>query len=145
MNTKLSLIALLTALLLQLTGAMAQNGSQEADNIVGLYWSPKKDAKIEIYKKGTAYYGKSVWVATPKKDVENPDKTLRHRAVLGIELLTNFRYSEGEYTGGTIYDPESGTTYQCKMRCNGTQLKVRGYIGISLFGRTETFERIITK
>ncbi len=48
----------------------AQTGS---DRIVGFYWSPKKDAKIEIYKRGDKYFGKSVWAATPKKDIENPD------------------------------------------------------------------------
>jgi len=70
---------------------------------------------------------------------------LRSREVLGIELLTNFKYTDGEYTNGLIYDPESGKTYNCNMNLNGNQLKVRGYVGIPLFGRTEIFERVATK
>ena len=114
----------------------------KADNIAGIYWSPKKDAKIEIYKKAGKYYGKSIWVASPKKDASNPDKNLQSRELLGIELLTGFSYKDGSYADGTVYDPESGKTYDCKMSLNGNNLKVRGYIGISLFGRTENFERI---
>ncbi len=117
----------------------AQTGS---DKILGLYWSPKKDAKIQIYRKGDKYFGKSVWIATPKKDVENPDKQLRQRDILGVNLLTNFSYDDGDYTGGEIYDPANGKTYSCKISFAGQNLKVRGYIGISLLGRTEIFERV---
>jgi uncharacterized protein (DUF2147 family) len=120
----------------------AQTKLVSPEEITGLYWSPKKDAKIEIYKKGERYFGKSVWVATPRKDTENPSESLRKRDVLGIELLTNFSYNDGTYTDGKIYDPESGKTYDCKMSLVGANLKVRGYVGISLFGRTEIFERI---
>lgn len=126
------------AILLSLTTSFAQN----ADNITGLYWSPHKDAKIEIYKKGDKYFGKSVWVANPRKDTGNPDRALQSREVQGIELLTNFTFDKDTYKGGKIYDPESGKTYSCKMNLEGNSLKVRGYIGISLLGRTEIFERI---
>ncbi|MEO5996720.1 MAG: DUF2147 domain-containing protein, partial [Chitinophagaceae bacterium] len=108
----------------------------------GLYWSPQKDAKIQIYKKDNQYYGKSIWVATPRKDTRNPNKSLSTREVLGIELLTDFSYSDGVYNEGKIYDPQTGKTYNCKMNLIGNVLKVRGYIGISLFGRTELFERL---
>ncbi|MEO5999122.1 MAG: DUF2147 domain-containing protein, partial [Chitinophagaceae bacterium] len=54
----------------------AQENKIPADNIIGLYWSPQKDAKIQIYKKDNQYYGKSIWVATPRKDTRNPNKSL---------------------------------------------------------------------
>lgn len=127
------------AFLLFINWGFAQTGS---DKIIGMYWSPKKDAKIEIYKKDDRYFGKSVWVATPKKDIENPDKQLRQRDMLGVNLLTNFSYDDGTYSGGEVYDPANGKTYSCKISFIGRNLKVRGYIGISLFGRTEIFERI---
>ena len=130
------------ALLLLFSKGFAQGQQPGADKITGLYWSPEKDAKIEIYKKGEQYFGKTIWVTTPRKDSKNPIESLRKRDVLGIELLINFTYNDGAYTDGKIYDPESGKTYSCKMRLNGDNLKVRGYIGISLFGRTEIFERI---
>jgi len=121
---------------------IAQSSTSVSEKLVGLYWSPKKDAKINIYKKGNFYYGKSVWVARPRKDIKNPEKSLQSRDVLGIELLSGFTYEDGIYTNGTIYDPETGNTYKCKMTLEGNTLRVRGYIGISLFGRTEIFERI---
>ncbi len=112
------------------------------NEIVGVYWSPERDAKIEIYMQGQLFYGKSIWIARPGKDVRNPSKALRGRELLGIELFTHFTYDNGGYTGGEIYDPQSGKTYSCKMVLEGKKLKVRGFIGISLFGRTEYFERI---
>jgi uncharacterized protein (DUF2147 family) len=112
------------------------------DGITGVFWSPKKDAKIEIYLKGQQYFGKFVWLASPRKDFKNPEKTLQSREVLGLELLTKFSYNDGVYNGGEIYDPETGRTYSCKISLEGSKLKVRGYIGISIFGRTEYFERI---
>ncbi|HLA59548.1 MAG TPA: DUF2147 domain-containing protein [Puia sp.] len=135
------MISLMT-LLFSFSGIFAHVSLHNADEIIGLYWSPKKDAKIEIFKRGNKYYGRSVWVETLRKDSENPDETLKDREVLGIELLTGFSFNEGSYTDGKIYDPESGKTYDCKLTLTGKILKVRGYIGISLFGRTETFERI---
>lgn len=112
------------------------------NEIIGIYWSPKKDAKIEIYLKGQQYFGKFIWLAKPRKDNKNPAMELQSRDVLGLELLTKFSYNDGTYSGGEIYDPETGKTYSCKMNLQGNKLKVRGYIGISIFGRTEYFERI---
>ena len=135
-------IAISLALLSVFSQAFTANKDHIPNEIIGLYWAPKKDAKIEIYSKGQQYFGKFVWLATPRKDLKNPTKALQNRGVLGLELLTGFSYSQGIYNGGEIYDPETGKTYSCKMNLEGNKLKVRGYIGISLFGRTEYFERI---
>jgi uncharacterized protein (DUF2147 family) len=132
----------LIVLLVSLTNVFASDHSKNADEIVGVYWSPKKDAKIEIFKRDNRYYGRSIWVASMRKDSKNPDETLRNREVLGIELLTGFYFNDNTYTDGKIYDPESGKTYDCKMTLTDKILKVRGYIGISLLGRTEIFEKI---
>ena len=133
------LLSFSLAFLFLFNRGFAQTGS---DKIIGLYWSPKKDAKIQVYKKGDRYFGKTVWTATPQKDTKNPDKTLRERTLAGIDLLSNFSYDNENYTGGEVYDPGNGKTYSCKISFVGQNLKVRGYIGISLFGRTEIFERI---
>ena len=61
----------------------------------------------------------------------------------GLTILEGFSYQEENlWSGGTIYDPNSGKTYKCKLSLNddGT-LKVRGYVGVSLFGRTEVWKR----
>lgn len=82
-------------------------------------------------------------VDRPKTDVNNPDPMLRSRPLIGLELFEGFRYDgDGEWSGGTIYDPNNGKTYRCKLKLVGPDtLKVRGFIGISLIGRSETWTR----
>jgi len=138
-NIKLLIVA---SLLIFFSQSFAATNGHSPNDILGYYWSPEKDAKIQIYLKSQEYFGKFVWLAKPRKDIKNSDKALRNRDVLGLELLSGFSYDDGSYSGGNIYDPESGKTYSCKMSLDGTKLKVRGYIGFSLFGRTEYFERI---
>ena len=76
-------------------------------------------------------------------DTENPDPALRDRPVRGLVIMTGFRYEgDGEWTGGRIYDPNSGNTYKGTIRVQDADtLKLRGYIGISLLGRTDTWTR----
>ena len=126
------IISFCFSLTMLFTLSFAKLDSGAADKIIGVYWSPKKDVKIEIYKKGDRYFGKSIWTATKRKDLKNPNASLRERDLLGTELFTNFIYKDGTYEDGKIYDSESGKTYDCKMSFKGESLKVRGYIGISL-------------
>ncbi len=116
--------------------------AQTADKIIGKYWSPKKDGKIEIYKTGEEYFGKIIWGNKPSKDTKNPKPELRTRDVIGIVFLRNFKFNNEQYQDGEIYDPLSGKTYSCKMWLENQNLKVRGFIGFSVLGRTEIFERI---
>ena len=132
-------LLIISFLLLRGGGVNAQLG---ADKILGIYLSPAKDAKIELYKKAGKYFGKTIWLQVAKKDDQNPDKSLRQRELVGLDLFTSFKYDDGIYSGGEIYDPTNGKTYSCKISFAGVDLKVRGYIGISLFGRTELFQRI---
>ena len=137
---KLTLVALLIAF-----NCKAQN----ADAILGKWLNPSGEGQILIYKKGPKFFGKLNWVkfpndaaGKPKTDQLNPDASLRNRPELGLELLKDFAYDgDKTYENGTIYDPKSGKTYSCKMTLNGNKLKIRGYIGISLLGRTETWTR----
>ena len=78
-----------------------------------------------------------------KTDAKNPDPALRGRPLVGLEIFKDFRYEgNGEWSGGSIYDPNSGKTYSCKIKLIGTDtLKVRGFIGIALIGRTELWTR----
>lgn len=138
-TTKTTLFFTLISLVCSLKGI---SQTELADQIKGVYWSPKKDAKITIYKKGDHYCGRFIWLASPRKDCRNPIANQCKNDVLGMEFLNGFSYSEGQYVNGTIYDPNSGNTYTCKMTLNGNKLKIRGYVGIALFGRTEIFEKI---
>ena len=121
----------------------------KADDILGIWLTTGKEpAKIEIYKSGEKYFGKIVWLKNPindngpRVDVNNPDKKKRNRPIIGLTILTDFRFEKNDWDGGKIYDPESGNTYKCYLTLeDNTTLNVRGYIGISLFGRTETWKR----
>jgi uncharacterized protein (DUF2147 family) len=127
----------------------------KADDIVG-YWATEDDkGTVQIYKKKGHYYGKLVWVDVVHRgektkdqvvDDKNPDPKKHTRSVVGINLLKKFTFDKGDerWEKGKIYDPENGKTYSCKMwfEKNKKKLNIRGYIGISLFGRTTVWRRI---
>ena len=123
--------------------------SQNADAILGTWLTAKKDATVEITKHKDKFYGKIVWLkepnenGKPKVDKENPNEKLRSRAIIGLLILKDFVYKgDNQWKEGEIYDPANGKTYSCKMKLvSPNNLEIRGYIGISLFGRTETWTR----
>lgn len=117
----------------------------KADDIIGIWWAPDKDGRIEIYKEGKKYFGKLAWTL-PKlaKDLDNnnPDEKEAKKLLLGKTIFKNFKFDGDEWVDGTIYDPKNGKTYSAYMKMDEiNKLNVRGYIGISLIGRTETFKK----
>jgi uncharacterized protein (DUF2147 family) len=79
----------------------------------------------------------------PRYDDLNPNSELRSRPLDGMTILSGFAYDgDDHWTGGTIYDPNSGKTYKSTLTLvDRSTLKVRGYIGVSLFGRSDTWTR----
>jgi uncharacterized protein (DUF2147 family) len=79
-----------------------------------------------------------------KVDRENPDATLRTRKIVGLVLMSGFVFDgKGTWQKGTIYDPDNGKTYKSKIKItDGGVLKVRGFIGVSLIGRTSQWTRV---
>ena len=77
------------------------------------------------------------------KDKLNPDPALRDRLLLGLTIMDGLTYAGGgKWKNGRIYDPNSGKTYKCKLTLvDENTLELRGYIGFSLLGRTETWMR----
>lgn len=124
--------------------------SQQADQVLGQWLSEDKDGKIEVYKTGDKYFGKLIWASkmyeadgkTSRKDEKNNDPALRSRNLKDLVLLSNFIYDDGVYTDGKIYDPKSGKTYSCKMTMSGEKLNIRGYVGLSILGRTTVWTRV---
>lgn len=126
-------------------GAFAQ-----ADPVEGYWLNDSKEAKIHIYKATDGnFWGKIVWLkepdrdGRPKLDINNTNKKLRSRPVMGMTMLSRFKKDgDREYTGGEIYDPKNGKTYSCNMKLKDRNtLSIRGYIGISLIGRTTVWTR----
>jgi uncharacterized protein (DUF2147 family) len=121
----------------------------QTDKIEGLWYNDVKTAKVAITKGSNGKYnGKIVWLkeplekGKPKVDENNPDVNLKKRPLLGLQILSGFDKDEdNKYINGSIYDPKNGKTYSCKMTYKGKTLDIRGYIGISLLGRTTVWER----
>jgi uncharacterized protein (DUF2147 family) len=123
----------------------------QTDRVVGIWLNEEREGRIEIFKKGDRYFGKLVWLkepnaanGKPKVDDKNPDASLRSRPILGLLFMENFSYDGDDvWSGGSIYDARGGKTYRCKMTLKDPKtLDVRGYIGISLLGRTTTWTRV---
>jgi len=133
----------------------------DGDAIVGV-WATEPDpedgnAHVEVRKEGDRYFGTIIWLekpeyaaddrmaGQPKVDRENPDAALRERSIIGLPILSDFRFAgDGEWDKGTIYDPDNGKTYKCVARLadDGNTLKVRGFVGFSLLGRTTEWTRV---
>lgn len=122
--------------------------AEPADAVLGKWWFPEKNGKMEVFREGDKYFGKVIAYDKPDElDKNNPDPELRERRFVGILMLHDFVYDaeEEEWTDGTIYDGDSGKTYQCTMWFEDgdlTKLNARGYIGFALLGRTEIFTRV---
>jgi len=130
--------------------AIPASAQVRADDVLGVWLTEGKEpAKIQVYKTGKKYYGKIVWLKNPtangktKVDKNNPDKNKRNHPIIGLVILTEFEFDgDDEWEDGDIYDPESGKTYSCYLSLKDKNtLKVRGYVGISVFGRTELWTR----
>ena len=125
--------------------------SQNRDAVLGKWLNVSGEGQIMIYKKGNEYFGKLVWLKSPndekgnpKLDIKNPEISLITRPVLGLEILKNFSYDgEGIWVDGSIYDPKTGKTYSCKMSMESSEkLDIRGFVGFSILGKTETWTRV---
>jgi uncharacterized protein (DUF2147 family) len=121
----------------------------QSNRILGVWLTPEKDAKIEIYQKESRYFGKMIWltpdvdaIGKPLTDSENPDPAKRNRKLVGLEIISNLTYTVDKWKG-TIYDPESGKTYSSQIKlANENTLEVLGYIGTPLLGVKQIWKRI---
>jgi uncharacterized protein (DUF2147 family) len=147
---------LFTALVLVLLGFSAffppaGAGAARLDSPVGL-WEPldssgKPQGLIRIFEAKGLYYGR-IEPSSPDAD-RNARCTRctgdRHdQPIIGLELLRHLRPENGEYVDGEILDPDTGRTYGCTLRLThgGRELIMRGFLGISLLGRSQTWRRV---
>lgn len=135
--------------------AFSRPAGAEADKIQGIWLNQEGTSHIQIYRAVNGeyagkYYGKIVWLkepnedGKPKVDKNNPDNSKKSKPLLNLIILRDFTYDadDKEWSGGTIYDPKNGKTYSSYMALDGAKLNVRGYIGISIIGRTATWTRV---
>jgi uncharacterized protein (DUF2147 family) len=140
-------IVLLILFIFIAAGLYAHNNP---DAILGTWINSSGKGHIQIFKQSGKYYGKIIWLKNPndesgkpKVDRKNPNQDERSRRLLGLVVLRDFKYEDDEWKGGKIYNPEDGKEYKCYMKLTSDKrLSVRGYIGFSLLGKTETFTRL---
>jgi uncharacterized protein (DUF2147 family) len=129
----------------------------EGDEVLGIWFTEDKEAKIEIFTCGPRYCGRIYWMqepdfpaddekgmaGLPKTDRNNPDPKLRARLLQGLKIIEDFYYvGDNRYKGGKIYNPEDGKFYRAKMKlASKSRLKMRGFVGLSVFGQTQTWTR----
>jgi uncharacterized protein (DUF2147 family) len=103
--------------------------------VTGRWVTESKDGVVEIYQCGATICGKlAKFLVTPpngmgQKDINNPNKALRSRTLLGLNILTGFKEAGDEWKG-QIYDPKSGKTYRSVVyKGKSGNLVVKGCIG----------------
>lgn len=152
MNMNMKSFWLLCGLLAtMLTTATAQDNG---DQLIGLWEPSNGKARVKVEKIGSKYYGKIVWLREPndpqtqqpKVDKNNPDESMRSVPLKGYRMLKDFVFKSGEWTDGTIYDPESGSTYSSVIKVKDENtLDIRGYVGVKALGRTDVWKRVKLK
>lgn len=128
--------------------------SNGADNIVGKWIaSDDKNLIVQVYRTGNEYKASIVWFddsdvktkpMAARCDTKNPDKNLRTRKLIGLDVLSGLTYNadDDEWQDGHIYDPSSGKEYNAKawLTSDGN-LKVRGYWHIQMLGQNMCFSK----
>ncbi|MGH8126884.1 MAG: DUF2147 domain-containing protein [Gammaproteobacteria bacterium] len=126
--------------------------------VLGVWTTPNDKSRVRIYHgENGSFDGKIIWLkqptyatdyknkalaGKPKVDEHNPDKSLRSRPVMGMDVLTGFKYSpsDHDWRKGKCYDPDDGKTYTCRMWLKSPDtLMVRGYVWI--FHKTQEWHR----
>ena len=124
-------------------------GITNAQSIIGEWETfddktKEKKSIVEIYREGDTYFGKILETFTGETneicDQCSGDKY--NQPIIGLLIIENLKEDGEEFNSGTILDPENGETYKCYLELETeNKLKVRGYIGVSLFGRTQYWIR----
>lgn len=105
----------------------------------------KVDSVIEIYKKDGKAFAKIIEIKNEDRknavcdlcEGDNKDKP-----ILGLNILTGLEKDDDEWSGGEILDPRNGKIYKCYIKLENTnKLKIRGYLGFALIGKTKYWTR----
>jgi uncharacterized protein (DUF2147 family) len=105
----------------------------------------KAKSIILLYEEKGLLFGRVETLVDPDavKICDKCSDERKGQAVTGMVVVRRMKKDGEEYTGGDILDPKNGSVYRCKMRLvdQGRKLSVRGYLGFSLFGRSQTWIR----
>jgi uncharacterized protein (DUF2147 family) len=146
------MIALALASLSGAAAALAASPPPTFASPVGL-WAPlnartgKPDGLIRIFERNGLYYGR-IEPSSPTDDrsarCTRCTGARRNRPIIGLVIMRHLKLENGKYVGGAILDPNTGRTYGCSLRLvdGGRKLIMHGYLGLPLFGRSQTWQRM---
>lgn len=133
--------------------SLAQQPPAPPPGPIGVWIDHTGRGAVEIAPCGKKLCGRIVWMKQPNdkqgqplRDALNPNRTLRTRAVCGIQVIGELeRQGEGSWDNGWIYDPEQGEQFDVEIRLRGpNNLQVKGYKGLKLFNETFQWQRATT-
>lgn len=105
-----------------------------------------KTSIVEIYNKNDKYFGKITHLYLDPLDsvCDKCEGDKFNQPIIGLVIIENLVKDDDEFNNGTILDPNNGKTYKCYIELeNPNEIKLRGYIGFSLLGRTQYWQRKI--
>lgn len=143
------ILTTLIGVLTLLAAAHAFAADTQTGSIVGKWSTENEESIVEIYKNENTYSAKIIWLKEPhypdgtdKKDRHNPDKSMRDRTIVGIDIVWGLQdKGKNTWTAGTVYDPNNGKSYSCNAKLKGDKLFIRGYVGTPFFGKTTVWTR----
>ncbi len=135
---------------LLLLATVTAGAAVNPDAVLGVWKNSSGKGHIQIYKQGQKYYGKILWLrdakdanGKPRVDRKNDDPAKRNQPLIGLVMMRDFTFEDGEWTGGHIYNPSDGKEYKAYMKLQDhNTLAVRGYVGFSWIGKTDTWTRV---
>jgi len=129
-------------------GAGLPAGAQAAPDPTGLWLTENERSAIRVERCGDRLCGRVAWIIEGgmQYDSENPDESLRDRPMCGLEILRGLEQDPDDpedWEDGEVYKADEGDTYDADLTVKGPdRLKVRGYVGISLFGKSQIWRRV---
>jgi uncharacterized protein (DUF2147 family) len=123
----------------------------QSQNVIGKWKTVddetgKPKSVVEIYEKSGKIYGKIIEILEADKRNKVCEECTgedRNKPILGMVIIKGLRKDGKEYNDGQILDPKNGKLYKCFITLEGNdKLKLRGYVGVAMFGRTQYWSRV---
>lgn len=137
---KTTLFSVLTLCIGSLTFAQIEGKWKTIDDETG-----KPKSIVEIFKKSDGkYYGKVIQLLIKPTDpnCSSCKDDRKGKPILGMEVIRGLKKNQNDFDSGTITDPKTGKTYKCSIKREENRLIIRGYLGISLIGRNQTWHKV---
>lgn len=125
-------------------------GTASAADLQGVWLTADKDAVLRITRCANRFCGRIIWLenatdrsGSPRLDQKNPDPAKQAQRICGLVVITGLTPVGPDRWDGSVYNPQDGQTYSGSITVlSDESLRVRAYIGLPIFGRSETWTRV---